>query len=57
MNFLLPLRGNVGDDRTFLEKEKDSIWEVDSLILLEVDPQVTSAEWGSDHMMPALYHR
>lgn len=55
MNFLLPLKGNVGDDRTFLEK--DSSWEVDSLILLEVDPQVTSAEWGSDLMMPALYHR
>ena len=33
MNLLLPLKGSVGDKRAFLEKEEDSIWEVNDLIL------------------------
>lgn len=64
MNLLLPLKGNVGDKRAFLEKEEDSIGEVNGLILLEAVPQVISAEirnlhhivgewsWGGHWLMP-----
>lgn len=64
MNLLLPLKGNVGDKRAFLEKEEDRIWEVNGLILLEAVPQVISAEirnlhhivgewsWGGHWLMP-----
>ena len=55
MNPLLPLKGNVGGKRAFLEKEEDSIWEVNGLILLEAVPRVISAEWGVDQTIPALH--
>lgn len=44
MKLLLLLKENVGDKGAFLEKEEDSIWEVNSLILLEADPQGTSTD-------------